>query len=139
MKRHYTLNCACEYDFLVFAINSHIKSYKLCWNLNQSLGLNFEIKDSHKIKETLEFTRYESKNSDGVYFNLIVNRSKRGYMIPSNKSINYFLIINKNKLVVKKDEILIKLREINDILLVFEFLLEKEKNSDRFIIYDKKN
>ena len=139
MKRNYTLNCAQEYDFLVFAINSHSKAYKLCGNLNQSLGLNFEIKDSHKINENLYFTRYQSQNLDGVRFNLIVNRSKNGFMIPSNKSINYFLIIDKKKLIGKKDNVLTKLREINDILLVFELCLDKEKNSDRFIIYDKKN
>ena len=31
------------------------------------------------------------------------------------------------------------LRTINDILLVFEFKLEEEKYSDRFVIHDKKN
>ena len=39
----------------------------------------------------------------------------------------------------KKESFLIKLRAINDILLVFELDLEKSKNSDRFIIHDKKN
>jgi hypothetical protein len=38
--------------------------------------------------------------------------------------------------VVEKYELLTKLRAINDILLVFEFELDKEKNSDRFIIHD---
>ena len=37
----------------------------------------------------------------------------------------------------EKHEFLSKLRKINDILLVFE--LGEEKNSERFIIYDKKN
>ena len=41
--------------------------------------------------------------------------------------------------IVEKYDFLSKLRAINDILLVFEFELDKEKNSDRFIIHDKKN
>ena len=60
-------------------------------------------------------------------------------MIPSQKSVNYFLIINTDNWPSIKDEFLSKLRTINDILLVFELELEKEKDSDRFIMYDKKD
>ena len=139
MKKYYILDCAHDYDFVVLAINSHSKPYKLCWSLNQTLGLNFEITTNHKINKKLVFTRYKSENIDRGVFNLLVNRSKKGYMIPSQKSVNYFLIINKDNWMVEKYELLSKLRAINDILLVFEFELDKEKNSDRFIIYDKKN
>jgi hypothetical protein len=139
MKKYHTLDCAHDYGFEVLAINSHSKAYKLCWILNQTLGLNFEITDSHKINENLIFTRYKSENIDGGIFNLLLNRSKKGHMIPSQKSVNYFLIINKDNWMVEKYEFLSKLRAINDILLVFEFELDKEKNSDRFLIHDKKN
>ena len=139
MKKRHILDCAHDYGFKVLAINSHSKPYKLCWILNQSLGLNFETTDNHKINDQLIFTRYKSENIDGSTFNLFSNRSKKGYMIPSQKSVNYFLIINKDNWIVEKYEFLSKLRAINDILLVFEFELDKEINSDRFIIYDKKN
>ena len=43
MKMHYTLECDQEYEFIVLAINSHSKAYKLCWNLNNTLLLNFEM------------------------------------------------------------------------------------------------
>ena len=55
-------------------------------------------------------------------------------MIPSKKSINYFLIVNAERWRLLKDEFLIKLQAIKEILLVFDFQLEKEKNSDRFVI-----
>ena len=139
MKKYHTLDYAHDYGFVVLAINSHSKAYKLCWSLNQIRGLNFEITDDHKINEELIFTRYQSENIDTGRFNLLVNRSKKGYMISSQKSVNYFLIINKDNWLAEKDNFLSKLRAINDILLVFELDLEKEKNSDRFIIYDKKN
>jgi len=122
--------------FKVLAINSHSKAYKLCWHLNQNLGLNFEKTDNQKINEDLSFTRYKSEDSDGNILNLLSNRSKKGYMIPSQKSVNYFLIINKETWKIKKNELLSKLREINEILLLFELELEKEKNSDRFVIND---
>tara|TARA_B100001758_G_C18375448_1_gene593989 strand:+ start:265 stop:681 length:417 start_codon:yes stop_codon:yes gene_type:complete len=138
MKKTHILDCEHYYDFIVLAINSHIKVYQLCWTLNQNMGLNFEIINNHKINDRLSFTRYKSENDAGI-FNLLVNRSKKGYMIPSKKSVNYFLITKKQGWSVNKYKFLDKLREINDILLVFEFKLEEEKYSDRFIIHDKKN
>ena len=139
MKKYHKLNCEEEYDVVTLAISSHIKAYKLCWMLNQIPGMNFEITDDHKINNSLFFSRYKSENNNGEALNLISNRSKKGFMIPSNKSVNYFLIINKDRWHYEKDDILTGLRAINDILLVFEFDIEKEKNSDRFVIYDKKN
>ncbi len=139
MKKSYTLDCAYEHGFVVLAINSHSKPYKLCWNLNHSLGLSFEMARDHKTDEGFFFTRYKSENTERGDFNLLSNRSKKGYMMSSQKSINYFLIINNDNWAAEKDTFLIKLRAIKDILLVFELRLDKEKNTDRFIIYDKKN
>ena len=139
MKKQYKLECDYDYNIVVLAINSHSKAHKLCWALNKAFELNFEITHPHKINNNLDFTRYKSKNPDGVEFNLLLNRSKKGYIIPSKKSINYFLIIKKDAFSIKKDALLSKLRTIKDILLVFELEVDKEKNGERFIIYDQKN
>ena len=139
MKKHYILDCPHEYNFIVLAINSHSKAYKLCWNLNKTLNLNFEINEQHKIKSGLLFNRYTSKKEEGLICNLLLNRSTKGYMIPEQKSVNYFLIISTKNWESIKYNFLSKLRSINDILLVFEIDLEKIKNSNRFIIHDKKN
>ena len=52
-------------------------------------------------------------------------------------NLNHYL--NKENWKTEKHKLLNKLRTINDILLVFELELDKEKDSDRFIIHDKKN
>ena len=139
MKTHYRLDCEQEYEFIVLAINSHSKAYKLCWNLNNTLLLNFEITDGHSISDGLLFTRYKTKTESGAQIDLVANRTKKGYLIPSQKSVNYFLVIKDDGWRETKESFLYKLRTINDILLVFEIDLEKTKNSDRFIIHDKKN
>ncbi len=139
MKTHYTLECDQEYEFVVLAINSHSKAYKLCWNLNNTLLLNFEMTDEHSISDELLFTRYKTKTESGAQIDLLANRTKKGYLIPSQKSVNYFLVIKDECWCDTKEPFLSKLIAINDILLVFELDLEKTKNSDRFIIHDKKN
>ena len=136
MKMHYKLDCAHAYEFVVLAINSHIKGYKLCWNINNQLGFNFEMTDAHVISEDLEFTRYSMRNKKNAKFDILSNRSKEGFLIPSQKSVNYFLVIKDENWNEIKESFLSKLRAINEILLVFELDLEKTKNSNRFIIHD---
>ena len=136
MKTHYKLDCAHDYEFVVLAINSHIKGYKLCWNINNQLGFNFEMTDAHIVSEDLEFTRYSMRNKKDAKLDILSNRSKKGFLIPSQKSVNYFLVIKDENWNGIKESFLSKLRAINEILLVFELDLEKTKNSNRFIIHD---
>ena len=133
---HYKLDCAHDYEFVVLAINSHIKGYKLCWNINNQLGFNFEMTDAHIISEDLEFTRYSMRNKKDAKLDILSNRSKKGFLIPSQKSVNYFLVIKDENWNEIKESFLLKLRAINEILLVFELDLLKTKNSNRFIIHD---
>jgi hypothetical protein len=139
MKTRFTLECAEELDFYVLAINSHIKAYKLCWNINKSLQLNFEKKKDHKTKEELWFARYVYVCDDDVEYTLLANRSKNGYLIPSEKSVNFFLLIKNDYWQQEKIEFISKLRDIGGILLVFEVDTNLMKHIDRFIFNDKKN
>ena len=139
MKTRFTLECAEEIDFSVLAINSHIKAYKLCWNINKLLKLNFEKKKDHNIKEELWFARYAYVCDDNVEYTLLANRSKEGYLIPDQKSVNFFLLIKNDYLQQEKTEFINRLRDIKDILLVFELDTNAIKQIDRFIFNDKKD
>jgi len=139
MKTRFTLECAEEFDFAVLAINSHIKAYKLCWNLNSSMQLNFEKKDDHNIKEDLWFSRYTYISDDGIEYDLLANRSKKGYLVPSQKSINYFLVVKNDYWNQDKSDFMSKLRNIPDVLLAVELDTANLKHIDRFIFNDKEN
>ena len=139
MKTRYTLDCPGEADFALLAINSHIKGYKLCWNINNSLQVNFEKQKDHNIKDELWFARYMYICDDGIEYNLLENRSKKGYLIPNEKSVNYFLIVKNDYWQEDKAEFMKKLRDIEDVLLVFELDTALTKHIDRFIFNDKKN
>tara|TARA_B100000767_G_scaffold208739_1_gene195695 strand:- start:1939 stop:2358 length:420 start_codon:yes stop_codon:yes gene_type:complete len=139
MKTRFTLDCAEEFDFAVLAINSHIKAYKLCWNINNSLQLNFKKKNDHNIKQDLFFSRYTFISDDGTEYDLLANRSKKGYLIPNQKSINFFLIVKNVYWLQDKTMFMSKLRSVPDILLTFELDLTNLKHIDRFILNDKEN
>ena len=53
MKTHYVLESTNEIDFSVLAINSHIKAYRLCWNLNKTLNIDLEKNEDQKITNRL--------------------------------------------------------------------------------------
>ena len=139
MKTRFTLECDEEFDFAVLGINSHIKAYKLCWNINSSMQLNFEKIKDHNIKKDLWFSRYTYISDDGVEYDLLANRSKKGYLVPNQKSINYFLVVKNDYWNQDKLEFMIKLRDIPDILLAFEMDTANLKHIDRFIFNDKEN
>jgi hypothetical protein len=139
MKTRFTLECTEEIDFAVLAINSHIQGYKLCWTINNSLELNFEKQKDHIIQEELWFARYTYICDDGVEYNLLENRSKKGYLIPNQKSVNYFLVVKNDYWQQEKEEFMRKLKNLNDILLVFELDTNLIKHIDRFIFNDKEN
>ena len=139
MKTRFTLDCSGELDFAVLAINSHTKAYKLCWNINKYVQLNFEKKKDYSIKEELWFSRYTSVCADDVEYTLLANQSKEGYLIPDQKSVNFFLLIKNDYWQQEKTEFINKLRDIKDILLVFELDTNLTKHIDRFIFNDKKD
>lgn len=139
MKTHFTLEQVDEIDFSVLAINSHAKGYKLCWNINKELQLNFEKIEDQIINKEMMFSRYFCATNKGDEYNIITNRSKNGYLIPDQKSVNYFLIANNRNWLAEKKEFISKLRENKEVLLVFEIEVEKCKYIDRFIFNDKKD
>ena len=139
MKARFILECAEELDFSVLAINSHIKAYKLCWNINKSMQLDFEKNKDHSAKEDLRFARYTYVCDDDVEYTLLANHSKKGCLIPSQKSVNFFLLIKNDYWQKEKIKFISKLRGVKDILLVFEIDTNVIKHIDRFIFNDKKN
>ena len=129
------LNEDFELDFLILGINSHIKLYKLCWEINKELHTNFIKNKNHIINNNQEFERfsYTDKNSETRY-NILSNISTTGYLESKNKSVNYFMIVQGE--VYNTQKIIERLNQIEDILLVFELNLSKIKSVTPFIIND---
>ena len=74
-----TLDYLEEADFFVLAINSHVKGYRLCWELNNKLKLNFIKNKYHNPEEQikLEFSRFTSENTElEIQYDLISNIQK---------------------------------------------------------------
>ena len=124
-----------ELDFLILGINSHIKLYKLCWEINKKLHTSFVKNKNHTINNNKEFERfsYTNKNSE-ITYNIISNVSNTGYLDSNNKSVNYFMIVQGE--IYNTQKTIERLNQIEEILLVFELNLSKIKTITPFIIND---
>ena len=135
MKTIHTLEEVTSLDLTIFAINSHIKAYSLCWHINKALGINLKKNKGAFVSEKEVFSCFEYVLEEQKIF-LVQNKSKKGNLIPGKKKIDYFLIFEPMIYKDRKTEFLSKLSESSKILLIFEIDLEKEPEAHRFIFND---
>ena len=131
-----------EVEFVVLAINSHAKGYKLCWEINNKFRINFIKKDYYKPEEMkgLEFSRFSYYNNDAeTQMDLLANYSRNGFLLPQYKTIDYFLKIQNPFWKKEKQEFIAKLNQIAEILLIFELDLNNINLLNPFIFCDKEN
>ena len=135
MKTVHTLKEVTDLDLTVFGINSHVKSYNLCWHINKILAINLKKNKGAKTSEKETFSSFEFMLEEQKIL-LVQNKSKKGYLLSEKKKIDYFLIFEPAINLSNKKEFLLKLSESSKILLIFEIDLVKEPQAHRFIFND---
>lgn len=122
----FSLDIEYDYDFVLIGISCHEKDYRICWALNNKLGINLkkendlEIKDK-KHKEVLSYPFYifDYKEKYCEYF-IIGNKNNQRMLVPEHKQADYFLKITGNVSSEEKQEIIKKIKEINIVLTAYE-------------------
>lgn len=120
MGKH-TLEIEYDYDFVLIGISSHEKDYRICWALNNQLGLNLIKTDALEIKDKKQddpsfFSLFSFELPDEFmeYF-IIANRSEKGLLIPEQKQVDYFFIIRGE---IENDKVMDMIRLIKESSLV---------------------
>lgn len=120
MGKH-TLEIEYDYDFVLIGISSHEKDYRICWALNNQLGLNLIKTDALEIKDKKQdepsfFSLFSFELPDEFmeYF-IIANRSEKGLLIPEQKQVDYFFIIRGE---IENDKVMEVIRLIKESSLV---------------------
>ena len=115
-----------EADYCLIGISSHSKIYKLCWSLNQRLGLHFQKADfdiessMNRKKNKIQFEVYIYNDEITRYFyHLISNRKDEHYLLPEFKQVDYLMLIKEN-LAVNFEQMIDGLKSSELILTAFE-------------------
>jgi|SRR5690554_682155 len=126
-----------DYDFSLIGICCHSKDFRLCWEINQRLAIDFVktedlILYDKKAKKAFPFFIYDDAEN-GLEYSLIKNRSLSGVLIPEENKVDYFLIIKgpfqKNKI----NEVCSLLRKVNIVLTAYPIEVSTLKSKQNLI------
>lgn len=144
MGKH-TLKIEYDYDFVLIGISSHEKDYRICWALNNTLGLDLTKNESLEIKSKKQttpsyFSLFNYENEDEfmeyiVIANISENKpfpskentlfgkgvkesqsTENGILIPEHKQMNCFFVIRGEIDEHKIEDIIRKIKEIDIVL-----------------------
>jgi len=115
----FVLDISEDYDFDLFGISCRTKNYRICWELNNALGIDLKRADDFIIDKKLvtgSFAFYEFfDNENHISYHLIANKSKNGNLLPEKKNIDFIFLI---KGVINKDYTLKIQHKINTISVI---------------------
>lgn len=124
--------------FQLIGIVSQLKDYSLAYFINQNLDVELKKYDNLNFENCdgiiLNFSWYCHKDEHLLAdFHLISNSSVTGKLIPSKKEMDYFVLLKDFPSEEYSNEILPKMREIQNVQAVFKLEINKIKNADFFI------
>ena len=120
-------------EYTLIGISCHLKDYRLTFFLNKQLDIKLcridDFMQADPDKADLNYSVYfyhcpETKNN----YCLITNHHSDGKLIPSLRSIDYFLLIQNEISTTSKKEMLTAIKTIPNLLTAYEIALSKVKN-----------
>lgn len=139
MVKKIKLDYSPEYDFLVIAIVSFEKDYKLVWDINNSLAFDFARTDDYlayhkKRKLDQEFSSFIfSDEKEYIDYRIITNKSDQGYLLEELKNIDYIVLIKGDFEESYDRKFLSKLQNLKSVQSAFLLDLNKLKAKERLI------
>lgn len=128
-----------EADYLLVAISSHAKAYRLCWSLNQVMHLQLVntnkplLLEASRKKTAASFEVYNYHDEESrINFYLIPNKSADGYLLPELKHVDYLMMLKEN-LFINIDSIIDKIKLSDQVLTAFEIKPEEVKSKENLL------
>ena len=133
----FTLNIEEDYDFSLIGISCHAKDYKLCFEFNKLLEVDFirtEDLDIDSKKTQGNYSLYEYIDEDNFMdYYLISNRSSKGVLIPEHKAIDYFLLLKGATNDDITDDMIQKISTLQIVLTAYKIDVDTLKSKQNLI------
>ena len=134
-----TLKLELDFDFIVLAITTSLKDYRLCFHLNKFSPANFilvdelalPLSDNHTVALFNRYT-YLPENCETEFY-LLSNKSSEGLLIPEMNRVDYFLVI---KNFIDKEDLeawITHLKQIPEVLAAVEVDVKKLKSKENLL------
>ena len=140
LSRKIILDYTPEYDYLLYALISFEKDYKLIWDINNSLGMDFiRTEDfssfNRKINSEQLFSCFEYRDENSyLKYRVISNKSENGPLLDELKRIDYLVMITGDFQEDFSSDFLTILKKIKSIQNVFSIDPQNLKSRDRLVL-----
>lgn len=127
-----------DFDFVLIAITSALKDYRLCYQVNLITQTDFRKIEDLTLNFKESVAKYHSRylhqipNSDCQFY-LIANKGTDGLLIPEMREVDYFIIIKE---FIDEEDLtlfLTRLKGINDIQAAVEINPERLKSKENLL------
>jgi len=138
MKKFISFEYNLTKEYHAIGISSHLKDYKLCWNLNNILEINLQKNNnfiSSKKKSNLEeysFYHYYDLNQRCFYY-LLSNKKNNSFLIEKMPETDYVLLMKGYMNQQKINDIVINIKKTTNILTAFLINMEKYNEMNGFL------
>jgi hypothetical protein len=128
-----------DLDFVLIAVTTSLKDYRICYLINKFLNFNFvkisdlEVdiyRDSGTIFFSLYHYNWEASETD---FYFIANKGSDGYLVPEMKKADFFLLIKNYIDENDLDSLISTLNKIPEIVAAVKIDPKKIKSRENLL------
>jgi hypothetical protein len=128
-----------DLDFVLIAVTTSLKDYRICYLINKYLNYNFVKADDLEVEmgqnpEPVLFSKYtyhwETTETD---FYFIANKGSDGYLIPEMRKTDYFLMIKNYIDEADVENITSALNKIPEIVAAVKIEPKKIKSRENLL------
>jgi hypothetical protein len=128
-----------DLDFVLIAVTTSLKDYRICYLINKFLSFNFiKIPDlpvdispgSGPVLFSLYHYNWETTETD---FYFIANKGSDGYLIPEMRKADYFLLIKNYIDENDLDNLILSLNKIPEIVAAVKIDPKKIKSRENLL------
>jgi hypothetical protein len=128
-----------DLDFVLIAVTTSLKDYRICYLINKFLNFNFTKSPDLSVEirpdeEPVMFSIYHfnsGENGTDSYF--IANKGTEGYLVPEMKKADYFLMIKNYIDESELDSLISTLNKIPEIVAAVKIDPKKIKSRENLL------
>jgi hypothetical protein len=128
-----------DLDFVLIAITSPLKDYRLCYMVNKGLNFNLlraedlQLDPLHgQVLSYFSLFKYRWEASETEFY-LLSNKGTEGYLIPEMNRTDYLLMIKNYIDETDIDDIILKLNKIPEIVAATKVDPKKIKSRENLL------
>jgi len=128
-----------DLDFVLIAVTTSLKDYRICYLINKYLNFNFTrttdlAVDIHQGPEPVYFSlfTYNWEESDTDFY-FVANKGSDGYLIPEMRKTDYFLLIQNYIDEQELDKLISALNRVPEIVAATKIDPKKIKSRENLL------